>query len=136
MHAKLLTGGLLPLCATLASESIYEAFLGDEKRDALLHGHSYTAHAVGCNVAVESLRELNELSGSAAWEGFVEDWNVGKGKRVEEGKRDGRVWSVWGKEFVEGISMSKEVESVIALGSVLAINLQDEHAGKSLLPIL
>ena len=46
-HAKLLTGGLVPLCTTLASDSIYNAFLSSEKRDALLHGHSYTAHAVG-----------------------------------------------------------------------------------------
>ena len=40
VHAKLLTGGLVPLCATVASESVYNAFIGSEKRDALLHGHS------------------------------------------------------------------------------------------------
>lgn len=61
VHAKLLTGGLVPLAATLASESIFKAFLSDDKKDALLHGHSYTAHAVGCSVAIESLRQLLAL---------------------------------------------------------------------------
>jgi dethiobiotin synthetase/adenosylmethionine--8-amino-7-oxononanoate aminotransferase len=55
VHAKLLTGGLLPLAATVASESIFGSFESDDKSDALLHGHSYTAHAVGCQVAIESL---------------------------------------------------------------------------------
>ncbi|KUJ19147.1 PLP-dependent transferase [Mollisia scopiformis] len=128
VHAKLLTGGLVPLCATLASESIYDAFLGEEKADALLHGHSYTAHAVGCNVALQSLRELTSLEREGAWNGCMEDWKTSDTVGESNGSE---VWSVWGKGFVSDISMSREVESVIALGSVLAINLQDEHAGYS-----
>ncbi|KAF1362755.1 PLP-dependent transferase [Lizonia empirigonia] len=47
VHAKLLTGGLLPLSITAASDSIFQAFWGDEKSEALLHDHSYTAHPIG-----------------------------------------------------------------------------------------
>ena len=42
VNAKLLTGGLVPLCTTAASQAIFDAFLSDSKADALLHGHSYT----------------------------------------------------------------------------------------------
>ena len=73
MHAKLLTGGLVPLAATVASEFIYDVFLGDEKRDALLHGHSYTAHAVGCAVAEASVKELLRIEGGEDWEAFRAD---------------------------------------------------------------
>ncbi|KAF8861314.1 PLP-dependent transferase [Acephala macrosclerotiorum] len=129
VHAKLLTGGLVPLCATLASEPVYEAFLGSEKADALLHGHSYTAHAVGCQVARESLKELRALDRNGEWDGFKADWTESSAEQNESGTNE--AWSVWSKSFIHNLSMSKEVESVIALGSVLAINLQDENAGYS-----
>lgn len=48
-------GGLLPLAVTLASEDIFAAFEGPAKTDALLHGHSYTAHPIGCAAAVAAL---------------------------------------------------------------------------------
>ncbi|KAJ1485681.1 pyridoxal phosphate-dependent transferase [Baffinella frigidus] len=51
-YAKLLTGGTLPLAATLATE---QAFRGPSKTDALLHGHSYTAHPIGCQAGVAAL---------------------------------------------------------------------------------
>lgn len=53
--AKGLTGGFLPLSATLATEEIYRAFLSDSKADALLHGHSFTANPLGCAAALASL---------------------------------------------------------------------------------
>ena len=55
-YAKLLTGGMIPLAVTLATREVFEAFEGDSKLDALLHGHSYTAHAVGCQVATAALQ--------------------------------------------------------------------------------
>jgi dethiobiotin synthetase/adenosylmethionine--8-amino-7-oxononanoate aminotransferase len=35
------------MAVTLASESVFNSFLGDTKAEALLHGHSYTAHPIG-----------------------------------------------------------------------------------------
>ncbi len=58
--SKALTGGYLPLAATLATAAIYDAFLSDERGRALLHGHSYTANPLACAVALESLRLLDE----------------------------------------------------------------------------
>lgn len=129
-HAKLLTGGLVPLCATLASDSIYKAFLGPEKRDALLHGHSYTAHAVGCHVANTSLQALLALNQSEAWQVCRDDWYP-PGQETGPDNTENPAWSMWSKTFVHEISRSAEVESVISLGSVLAITLHDEQTGYS-----
>lgn len=52
--AKGLTGGTLPLAATMTREGIYEAFLGGAER-AFYYGHSYTAHPAGCAAALASL---------------------------------------------------------------------------------
>ena len=51
--AKGLTGGILPLSATLATDSIYEAFLDDDVRRAFLHGHSFTASFLTRRLVVE-----------------------------------------------------------------------------------
>jgi len=61
--SKALTGGYLPLAATLATGAIYEDFLSDDRGRALLHGHSYTANPLACAVALESLRLLDESRG-------------------------------------------------------------------------
>jgi adenosylmethionine-8-amino-7-oxononanoate aminotransferase len=58
--SKGLTGGYLPLAATLATERVYEAFLSEDRTRALLHGHSYTANALACAVALESLSLMDE----------------------------------------------------------------------------
>ncbi|QJW47749.1 adenosylmethionine--8-amino-7-oxononanoate transaminase [bacterium BFN5] len=55
--SKGITGGYLPLAATLTTDEIYQAFLGDmaEKR-TFYHGHSYTANQLGCAAALASLK--------------------------------------------------------------------------------
>lgn len=53
--AKGLTGGYLPLAATLATEDIYAGFLSDSKAKALLHGHSFMANPIACAAALASL---------------------------------------------------------------------------------
>lgn len=59
--AKGLTGGYLPLAATLTTERIYAAFLG-EYRDlkTFFYGHSYTANALGCAAALANLAIFRE----------------------------------------------------------------------------
>lgn len=71
-YGKLLTGGLVPLGLTLASEEVFDAFEGDGKvrnlfttsrnnmfatqqEEALLHGHSFTAYPAACSVAVTAM---------------------------------------------------------------------------------
>jgi dethiobiotin synthetase/adenosylmethionine--8-amino-7-oxononanoate aminotransferase len=55
-YAKLLTGGIVPMSLTLASDAVFQAFKGESKAYALLHGHSYTAHPLGCAAAVQALK--------------------------------------------------------------------------------
>lgn len=52
--AKGLTGGTLPMAATLTTAAIYKAFLGPAE-NAFYYGHSYTANPLGCAAALASL---------------------------------------------------------------------------------
>jgi adenosylmethionine-8-amino-7-oxononanoate aminotransferase len=54
--AKGLTGGYLPLAATLTSERVYEGFLGaHEEFKTFFHGHTYTGNPLACAAALASL---------------------------------------------------------------------------------
>jgi adenosylmethionine---8-amino-7-oxononanoate aminotransferase len=54
--AKGLTGGYLPLAATLATESVYEGFLGAfEQFRTFFHGHTYTGNPLACAAALATL---------------------------------------------------------------------------------
>lgn len=54
--AKGLTGGYLPLAATLATEEIYDAFLDDPAAGkTFFHGHTYTGNPLGCAAGLASL---------------------------------------------------------------------------------
>jgi adenosylmethionine---8-amino-7-oxononanoate aminotransferase len=54
--SKGLTGGYLPLAATLTTEEIYQAFLGDyHEWKHFFHGHSYTGNPLACAVALANL---------------------------------------------------------------------------------
>lgn len=57
--AKGLTGGYLPMAATMVRERIYEGFLGGSER-AFYYGHSYTASQLGCAAALASLHVFKE----------------------------------------------------------------------------
>src|SRR6266508_518616 len=60
---KGLTGGYLPVAATLTSNAIYAAFYGEfAELKALYHGHSFTGNQLGCAVALASL-DLFERDG-------------------------------------------------------------------------
>jgi adenosylmethionine-8-amino-7-oxononanoate transaminase len=54
--AKGITGGYLPLAATLTREEIFAAFLGEYKEfKTFFHGHTYTGNPLGCAVALANL---------------------------------------------------------------------------------
>jgi adenosylmethionine-8-amino-7-oxononanoate aminotransferase len=59
--AKGITGGYLPLAATLTSERIYEGFLGRfEEFKTFFHGHTYTGNPLACAAALASLDVFEE----------------------------------------------------------------------------
>ena len=123
VYAKVLTGGLVPLAVTLASSSIFEAFLSDKKADALLHGHSYTAHPIGCEVANETFSLIDKLSLSDDWISSQSSWANHDGSK-------GKVWSLWNPDFITAISKLPQVKETMTLGSVLSIKIQDIAGGK------
>jgi adenosylmethionine-8-amino-7-oxononanoate aminotransferase len=58
---KGLTGGYLPLAATLATDRIYDAFLGPiDAGRTFYHGHTYTGNALACRAALASLQVFDE----------------------------------------------------------------------------
>jgi len=67
--AKGITGGVLPLAATMATEEVYSGFLGEHSEyRTFFHGHSYTGNPLACAAALASLdvfaeeRTLEKLS--------------------------------------------------------------------------
>jgi lysine---8-amino-7-oxononanoate aminotransferase len=73
---KGLTGGYLPVAATLATDEVYNAFYADyQEQKTFFHGHSYTGNPLGCAVALASLKlfeERNIVEGVRARASFVE----------------------------------------------------------------
>jgi len=62
--AKAMTGGYLPMAATLTTQAVFDAFLGDyEEFKTFFHGHSYTANQLG---AAAGLANLEILQSSAS----------------------------------------------------------------------
>ncbi|CAK5263229.1 unnamed protein product [Mycena citricolor] len=124
VHAKILTGGIIPLAVTLATDSIFQAFYGPDKATALLHGHSYTAHVMGCEVANETLRLIDKEASSESWAVAKTRWEPAPGT-------PSTVWSVWDLEFLKTLSRMDVVDEVMALGTVLAIKVKDAGGSPS-----
>ena len=110
-YAKLLTGGLLPMSVTLASEEVFTTFLGDEKSQALLHGHSYTANPVGCVAALHALDVYESVLGNAK-------------KKARRGPNN-----LFDENQVRELSMLPIVEQCFTLGTVLSVTIKPEAGG-------
>jgi adenosylmethionine-8-amino-7-oxononanoate aminotransferase len=53
--SKGLSGGFVPLAATIAAEKIHEVFYSEDRSRAFFHGHSFSGNPLGCAAAVASL---------------------------------------------------------------------------------
>merc|ERR1719375_643100 len=107
--AKLLTGGTVPLSATLASKEVFEAFVGDSKAEALLHGHSYSGHPLGCAL------------GLAALDAYADPR---MNPNFRPGPGGGRLADLWEGGVLAALSTHPRVRRVAALGTVCAAQLQ------------
>jgi adenosylmethionine---8-amino-7-oxononanoate aminotransferase len=79
--AKGLTGGYLPMAATLTTQSVFDAFLGDYRDfKTFFHGHSYTGNQLGAAAALASLDLLEansrEKLASALRKELATLWNL------------------------------------------------------------
>jgi adenosylmethionine-8-amino-7-oxononanoate aminotransferase len=93
---KGLTGGYLPLAATLSTERIYEGFLGrHEEGRTFFHGHTYTGNPVACAAAIATLetfereRTLERLQPNIDLLGRLLDQTVAPLACVREVRRRG-----------------------------------------------
>ncbi len=94
--AKGLTGGYLPLAATLTTERVYEGFLGaHEEFRTFFHGHTFTGNPLACAAALATLdvfeeeRTLERLRGRIALLGDLLDEHVAPLPVVREIRRCG-----------------------------------------------
>ena len=106
--AKGITGGYLPLAATLTTPDVFEAFLGDyAERKTFFHGHTYTGNPLGCAAALANIEMLRR-------EGFWEDLEI-KIELFSEGLQTVRdlphVGEVRQCGFMVGIELVKDRKS-------------------------
>jgi len=114
--AKGLTGGYMPLAATLATERIYEAFLGDhEELRTFFHGHTYTGNPLACAAAIATLdvfereRTLEALQPRIALLHELLDELVAPLPGVLEVRRRGLMVGIELREFPLEVRMGHEV---------------------------
>jgi len=103
--SKGITGGFLPLGATLCTEEVYHEFCGD--RRSFFHGHSYTGNPLACAAAVANL-EIFETEN--VWERIA-------------------AIAALHKRRLAYFSSHPDVLEVRQIGTVAAIELQVEDAG-------
>lgn len=108
--SKGLTGGTLPLAATLCTDAVYKAFYSDDLHHALYHGHSYTANPLACAAALASLDLLltDECAQARA--------RIGAAQR----------------EFADAIATHPRVENVRCCGTILALDIRTVDGGQYL----
>lgn len=107
--SKGLTGGVMSLGLTVATETIYNAFLAPEKTKALLHGHSYTGNPLACAVACANLDLIAEPL-------FFENINRIAAQHTL---------------FAESLKDHPRVKEVRQLGTILAVEIQLDSEASS-----
>ncbi|MBX2834431.1 MAG: adenosylmethionine--8-amino-7-oxononanoate transaminase [Micavibrio sp.] len=105
--SKGLTGGFLPMGATLASKEIYKAFYRDEKGGMFLHSTSFTGNALSCAAAMASLKIWDD-------EPVLE--------RIQNIENAHRTASSW-------FGVRPDVKEVRVKGTIFAVEVSDEKAG-------
>ena len=125
-YAKLLTGGVVPMALTLASEEVFEAFGGDSKAEALLHGHSYTANPVGCSAGLYSLRTMGSPDSNAnICTPIQHTCNCSR----KPGQTCGKMVPLWDSDAIHRISHLPRVQGIFALGTVVSVQLKSSNSG-------
>ncbi len=89
---KALTGGTMTLAATLATDEVFNAFLGGESEKALMHGPTYMANPLACSAAIASLDLFDNEPRLAQVEAIEQQmWDELKGLAHQAGIKDVRV---------------------------------------------
>lgn len=105
--AKGLTGGMFPLSVTMAREEFFETFLSTDRAHAFFHGHTFTAHPVGCAAALASLDLIAERNTPQLFESL--------GSRL--------------LADLQSLRNNPRVQNLRQLGGVVAFELTDDKPG-------
>lgn len=105
--SKGLTGGFLPMGATLCTGKIYDAFYQKDRSKMFLHSSSYTGNALACAAALANMK---------IW---------------KEGIVKARVSSIssWQKSAIKRYASRDDVENVRSLGTIFALDVIPKQAG-------
>ena len=104
--SKGITGGFVPLGATLATNELFDSFKSKDRTKTLFHGHSYTANPIACAAGIASLALLDENS-------------------VERRREIG--WSH--RAAATGLQLIEGIRNVRVLGTVMALDLVARDTG-------
>ncbi|NWF97469.1 MAG: adenosylmethionine--8-amino-7-oxononanoate transaminase [Nitrospirae bacterium] len=127
--SKGITGGYLPLAVTLATEEIYDAFLGEFKDlKTFFHGHSYTGNPIACAIAIAALNifeKENILENVMKNTGILELWL----EEISEFKHTGNVRNcgmMAGIEFVRNKKTKEPFAWEEKIGWKIAFSARDK----------
>jgi len=105
---KGITGGYLPLAATLTTQKIFDAFLGEPlEGKTFFHGHTYTGNPLACAAAIASLELFQKNDLIAA----VEKKSVALAEMLEELRPLPHVGDIRQKGFMVGIELVADRKS-------------------------
>ena len=123
--AKGLTGGYLPLAATLATEAIYEGFLGaPEEQRTFFHGHTYTGNPLACAAALANLDVFEARADDRA--PAAEDRSC-SAERLEEIEAMPEVAEVRWRGFMVGIDLG-EHDPALRMGHRVTLAARERGA--------
>lgn len=109
---KGLTGGMLPLAATVATTEVFSRFYSDNPDHALMHGPTYMGNALACAAANASL----DL--------FEREPRLEQAQRIAE----------WGEERLGRLRKHPRVRSLRCLGALVVLELDHEPGLKPVVP--
>jgi adenosylmethionine-8-amino-7-oxononanoate aminotransferase len=125
--AKGITGGYLPVAATLTTNEIYDAFLGAPHAGrTFYHGHTYTGNPLGCAAGVASLDlfETNHVLDNVAKTSLV------LSERLSELADHPHVGEIRQRGLMVGIELVKERDGAVPFDSKLRIGHQTTLAAR------
>ncbi|MCB0508707.1 MAG: adenosylmethionine--8-amino-7-oxononanoate transaminase [Chitinophagales bacterium] len=100
--SKGITGGFLPLGITTCTQTIFDAFLSEDKLKTFFHGHSYTANPLACAAANASFKLL-----------------ISSQEKIQE-------LVDWQQEFYLHLQKNKKIENVRQLGTIVAFDVKTD----------
>ncbi len=119
--AKGITGGYLPLAATLSTSKIYDAFLAPrEEAKTFFHGHTYTGNALACALALENLAIFHDEKTIESMQPKIKHLGVKLAQLAE----NAHVGDLRQRGFMVGIELVADRSSALAYESAQQIGHQ------------